>query len=102
MSGVQHIIFLDLSVFIMMIVLANLSRRIGEAMEKPPYYKLLYGASILVALAAVISTITANLSTEQALISQTIPMGMRCFAGLLSVFSTLQYWQWLFSASNFR
>lgn len=98
MAGIQHIFFLDISVMFILYVLANLSKRFGEAMKKPPFYKLFHLSLGLILVSFLINTVTANATASTIhLSSQVVSMGLRCVAGILSVFSSLQYWKWLFA-----
>ncbi len=94
---VNTIIFLDIAVIIIHLVLAYLSKRLGEALKTPSYYKLYYIGIAIVILSIVINTISIN-QTIAALpdISKTVTMGLRGLSGLLAVFAGLQYWRWIF------
>ena len=47
----MEILFIyDLSLFLVLLVLGNLSARIGEALMIPPLYRIFYAEAILVAL----------------------------------------------------
>ncbi len=92
------IVFLDIAMIIILIVLAYLSKRLGEALKTPPYYKLYYVGIVFVVISVLINTISINeVLTVMPEITKTVPMGLRCVSGLLAVFASLQYWQWLFS-----
>lgn len=94
----QNIIFLDIAVIIIFIILAYLSKRLGEALKTPPFYKLFHAGIGLIVAALLINTLAMNdiLVTTQAF-SFTVPMGLRFLAGILSIFASMQYWNWLFS-----
>lgn len=92
------IVFLDIAMIIILLVLAYLSKRLGEALKTPPYYKLYYVGIVFVMISVLINTISINeVIAVIPEITKTVPMGLRCVSGLLAVFASLQYWQWLFS-----
>ncbi len=95
---VQNVFFLDIASIIILIVIAYLSKRLGEALKTPPYYKLLYGAVGLIIAAAIVNAFAANeLVKLSAGPLNTVSMIIRFFSGIISVFACLQYWKWLFS-----
>jgi hypothetical protein len=94
----HSIIFLDISAVAILLVLADLSKRLGEALKTPSYYKLFYGGVVFVVLAAVINSIAFNNYvdvTRQVSVSIVFPMALRFVAGVCAVFASLQYWRWL-------
>jgi uncharacterized membrane protein len=95
---VHTIIFLDIAVIIIHLVLAYLSKRLGDALKTPPYYKLYYVGIALVITSVFINTISIP-QTIAAFpkVVKVITMGLRCVSGLLAVFASLQYWRWIFS-----
>jgi hypothetical protein len=92
------IVILDIAVIIILTVLAYLSKRLGDALKKPPYYKLYYIGIILVLAGVIINTISASdvIPAAQRLF-EGISTGLRCVSGVLAVFASLQYWRWLFN-----
>jgi hypothetical protein len=89
---------LDVSVFFLMMILAFLSRRIGEALKVPNFYHYYYICSILLIFLVVVDMIFPLfvLEADKSQISM-VTMALR--AGLvLSTFPvTMIYWRWLFS-----
>ena len=84
---------LDLSVFLMLAILANLSRRIGEPLQIPPHYRILYtGAALLlfVIIGDVISEIFVWGDTAKYI---TIPL--RGLIALSALPVLWRYWSWL-------
>jgi uncharacterized membrane protein len=79
-------------------VIAYLSKRLGEALKTPPFYRLFYiGVAVII-----IAAITNIIATSRAFpvpynLYITISMIMRFFSGFISVFACMQYWKWLFS-----
>jgi hypothetical protein len=87
-------VFFDLSVIVSMMVLAYLSKKMGEALKIPPYYLVFYCAALVVAAASGI-----DIAAKGHLIAthQFLSGGMRCCAGLAACGVSLRYWSWLFS-----
>ena len=94
MVTVPNIVFFDLSTIMAMLVIASLSKTIGEALKYRPFYILLYYASIVVAIAALADCLPPALKLS---ISPTITMVMRCIAGLVALPVCLKYWKWVIS-----
>lgn len=96
--AIHNIFFLDIAVVIILMITAYLSKRLGEALKKTAFYKLLYAASACILAAVVVNTFAANrLFSHLNNVMNTISIAMRFLAGLVSVFACLQYWKWLFS-----
>jgi len=94
----QTVFFLDIAVIVILIVLAYLSKRLGEALKTPPFYKLFYVGAGAIAMAMLIHTVSMNAITPiTPHISKTVLMGIRFLSGFLAVVASLQYWRWLFS-----
>jgi hypothetical protein len=90
----DDIIFFDIAAVTAIMVIASLSKSIGEALKIPPYYKLLYCASAVIAAAAIADSLPPAL---QLTIPSIIPMGLRCLAGAIAMPVCLRYWKWLIS-----
>ncbi len=86
--------FFDISVFVFMFVLADLSNRLGEAQRKPPYYKFLYGSALLVIVASVFDVFSEILSFHYGI---KISLFIRFCAGVAACFVAFKYWIWVFS-----
>ena len=96
--NIQNVFFLDLSVIIILMVIAYLSKRLGEALKTPPFYKLFYTGVVIIIVAAIFNTISSNrLFPITHNLYNTISMAMRFFSGFISVFACMKYWKWLFS-----
>jgi hypothetical protein len=94
MNFSQGIVLFDVSAILIMVILAYLSRPLGVALKIPPYYRLLYLTSLVIALTAIGETI----GNDQALhIPQAIPMLLRFFSALTAFLVCLKYWNWAFS-----
>ncbi len=95
---VNNIVLLDISAIIILIVLAYLSKRLGEALKTASFYKCFYIGIALIVIAALLNTILAgnNIISVKPLFSNTLPMAIRTFSGFIAVFVCLQYWKWLF------
>lgn len=95
---IQNVFFLDLSVIIILMVIAYLSKRLGEALKTPPFYILFYIGVVVIIVAAIINTIaTSRVFPISYNLYTTISMVMRFSSGFISVFACIQYWKWLFS-----
>ena len=92
------IIFLDIAAIALFLVLADLSKRLGEALKTPAYYKLFWVGMVSIVLAMLINTITLSNNIDLSIkhpVSMIVSMALRFFAGCCAVFASLKYWQWL-------
>ena len=87
-------ILIDVSLTSTMLVLAYLSRKMGEALKIPPYYVFFYSAAVLIVAAGCIDTGTQAVSVS---VSPVITNIMRGCAGIAAFVVCLRYWGWLFS-----
>jgi hypothetical protein len=83
----------DISAILMMVILAYLSRRLGEALKITAYYKLLHITSVAVFAAFAIDTLPDPVRTQSI---ETAAMAVRSAAGAVALLVTLRYWGWLF------
>jgi hypothetical protein len=90
----QNIVFFDISSVIAMLIVAALSKTIGEALKIKPYYKFLYFTSACVMVSAIIDTVPFKTNIEEL---KTITLALRCIAGLIALPVCLRYWKWLIS-----
>jgi hypothetical protein len=90
----NDIVFFDIAAMVAMLVIASLSKTIGEALKIPPYYKLLYCSSIFLAAAALTDSLPLYLKFS---IPSTIPLGLRCLAGFMAIPICQRYWKFLIS-----
>jgi hypothetical protein len=77
-----------------MMVIAYLSKSMGEALKIAPYYKILYLTSTLIVFAAVGDSIPYYMLFP---FSKTVTLGLRFAAGALALPACLRYWKWLIS-----
>ncbi len=84
----------DASAILTMIILAYLSRRLGEALKIPPFYRILYVTSVFIALAAIGETISSDIGLT---VPQSIPMLVRLASAGTAFLVCLKYWNWAFS-----
>lgn len=89
----QSIFMVDIAMMIAMLVLANLSKRLGEALKVPPFYRILYVSATCVFAALAIDTFHATLQYP---VLNLISMYTRAAAGVLACLTCLPYWKWLF------
>ena len=52
MNALHSLILFDASTIVIMLIIAYLSRRLGEALKIRPYYRMLYVTSLVIAVAA--------------------------------------------------
>jgi hypothetical protein len=90
----HSLILFDASAVVIMVIIAYLSRRIGDALKIKPYYRILYLTAFVVALTAVGDTILNDMLVH---VSQTITMGLRFVAACTACAVSLRYWSWAFS-----
>jgi hypothetical protein len=91
------LLILDAAAAVIMLVLASLSKGLGEALKIPRYYRLLYAAAGLVLIASLSSTIFFDLSGFAHIrMTHLLPHGLRCIAGVIAVGVCMRYWKWLF------
>ncbi len=83
----------DVAVIICLMVLANLSRRIGEALRIQKIYTTFYFTSAMVVVASFVDAVfnpTIPYLTDVTLI-------VRVVAVLISIPVAVKYWHWLFN-----
>jgi uncharacterized phage infection (PIP) family protein YhgE len=92
---IQHYLFVyDFAAIIIMVLLAFLSRGMGEALKIPPFFRILYGAAFLILCAFIIDTIRRNIALPLPL---SFTMVLRCGAAIAALLACLRYWNWLFA-----
>ena len=92
------IVFLDIAVITILIVLAYLSKRLGEALKTPHFYKLFYVAVVLMVVGALFTLFYAqNVNVTISKLFNIILMALRFICSIVAVFTCMQYWKWLFS-----
>lgn len=89
----EMLIIIDLSVFLLLIVLANLSRRIGEALMIPGYYRILFYMAGIIAFASMVDIFIKGI--ENVGYIHTITLLVRAAAALISIPVCYKYWKWL-------
>jgi hypothetical protein len=94
MLSLQSLFFFDLSAITIMLVLAYLSKHLGQALKIRPYYRILYGTIALIIIASILDLIsrTVNISIPAAL-----SLGLRFTAAAAALCACLRYWNWLFA-----
>ncbi len=91
----EMLFILDISIFLLLIVLANLSKRIGEAMMIPPFYQILYYLAVLVAGASITDVVVKGMQDLDYI--HTITLSARSIAAIVSIPVCYRYWKWLFN-----
>jgi len=100
-SDAVHII--DISVFLLLLILAELSKKIGEALKVPPFYHYYYICAVLLVSFVAIDLILPLFQPSMIKIDVlVVTLALR--AGLvLSTFPiAMIYWRWLFSENMKR
>jgi len=90
----QPLFFFDVAAVTMMLVLAYLSKRVGEAMHVKPYYTILFATAAAVVAASGLESIPRSLSFE---IITIITASIRFAASAVAFAVALRYWSWLFA-----
>ena len=90
----QSLFVVDMSVMVTMVVLADLSRRLGEALKIRPYYRTLYVTIGMVFAAFVLDAFRETLPYR---VLDLVAIAMRAVAGVLGIVVCLPYWRWLFT-----
>ena len=90
----QPLFFFDATAVIMMLVLAYLSKRLGEAMHIRPYYMILVVTAALILAASGLETIPRPLSFE---FMGPFANSLRFAASAAALVVALRYWKWLFA-----
>jgi hypothetical protein len=88
----QSLFVIDISMMCAMVVLASMSRRLGEALKIRPYYRILYFTTACIF--AAFSTDTFRETLRYPLL-HLISMSVRAGAGTIAVAVCLPYWKWL-------
>lgn len=94
MADLSVIVLFDLSIVISMLILAFLSRKMGEALKIRPYYLILYVTALCVTAASGIDIAEKAGTIAVAPLFSVI---LRCCAGVAAFGVCLRYWNWLFS-----
>ena len=89
---------IDISVILVLLVLANLSSRIGEALAIPKYYVIYYVAAFFITASSFVDlTFGINIShDDKYLLLSTITMVIRVISIIVSIPVAFRYWSWLF------
>jgi chromate transport protein ChrA len=88
------LIVFDIAAVISMIIVAYLSRRLGEALKVKPFYRILY---VTAAIIVVVSIAEFFLNNAHVMVPPLITSGIRFAAAFFGFAVGLRYWSWLFS-----
>lgn len=94
MAELMTKLLFDCSMMSSMLILAYLSRKMGEALKIFPYYLVLYAAALLVVAAG---GIDIAVKAQVFGVSPEWPGILRCLAGAAALCASLRYWKWLLS-----
>jgi chromate transport protein ChrA len=93
--NLQALVLLDISSILLMVVLAYLSKRLGDAMKIGSFFKILYITSIIIICASGIDFIAVYFNNQ---LFPLLTLSLRFIAGLAAFIVCMIYWKWLFSA----
>ena len=93
MAELMTRLLFDCSMMSSMLILAYLSKKMGEALKIFPYYLVLYAAALLVVAAG---GMDIAVKAQAVGIQPQWAGGLRCLAGAAAVAVSLRYWKWLF------
>jgi chromate transport protein ChrA len=88
------VILFDLSMVLIMLILAYLSKRLGDAMKTPSWYLALYGSIVIVILACALDITAGAIAFA---LPASLTLGLRLGAGMITIGVCIRYWSWLFS-----
>lgn len=95
MSLVGSLYLFDVASFVLIVVTAYLSKRLGDALKVPAYYLIMYvAASVLVA------SMCVDLFTDIPVFVYGVPLhtillGIRFLCALIALLIAVRYWYWL-------
>lgn len=94
---------LDVSVFLLMLILSELSKRIGDALNVPRFHHYYYICAVLLILLVIIDMVSPLIMPDTTR-SEVLMVTLGLRAGLvLSTFPVAMiYWRWLFSENMKR
>jgi hypothetical protein len=90
-------IMLDASLITSMLILAYLSRKMGNALKIRPYYVILFVAAMVIAAASGIDAGMRAVTIMASPLISLVTLVMRVCAGVAALCVCLRYWSWLFS-----
>ena len=94
MADLLTLILVDFSVILSLLILAYLSKRLGDALKIRPYYIILVAAALLVGAVCALDVSAKMFSVS---FPPLISLAARCVAGVAALGVCLRYWSWLFS-----
>jgi hypothetical protein len=93
MAELMTRLLFDCSMMSSMLILAYLSKKMGEALKIFPYYLVLYAAALLVVAAG---GVDIAVKADVVCVQPQWAAVLRCIAGVAAVAASLCYWKWLF------
>lgn len=88
----ELLFILDISLFLILLVLGNLSARIGEALQIPPFYRIFYIEAITLAILPLVDLIFSEFLGQK---SDSITIYIRAIAIIPAFPVSYRYWKWL-------
>lgn len=97
MIVIDTLFVVDIAVILSLLVLANLSRRIGEALSIPKFYYVYFVSTAMILGASFIDlTVGINIDGDGSLKLSIATLLIRGLSLLISIPVALRYWSWLF------
>ncbi len=90
------LVTLDIAAVIILLVLASLSRRLGEALKVPPVYRIFYASAVFIGISGFLHFAGAVTFEHPLVVPSVIPMSLLLASGVLGIYGCLKYWKWLF------
>jgi hypothetical protein len=94
MVNIHSLTFFDISAVVAMIVLAYLSKRLGDALKIKPYYKILYVTALCITSASIADIVSTSFHITS---MHFLSMAIRFISSAGAFLVCLRYWNWLFS-----
>lgn len=86
-----------LSIFVVLIVMALLSKRLGSVTRTRPYYLGFYLAAVLVGLSVLARLTDETPPSESGVTSVLVYVGLPALGLTIGVVAAWRYWSWLFA-----
>jgi hypothetical protein len=96
---IQSILIFDMAAMVTMLSLLALSKRIGEALKIPKWYRILFLTTLMTFAASGIDAFHDSFSDP---VFGITAMTLRVVAAIVAFATCLPYWKWLFSEYFFK
>jgi hypothetical protein len=99
MFVIQSILIFDMAAMVTMLSLLALSKRIGEALKIPKWYRVLFFTTLMTFVASSIDAFHDSFADP---VFGITAMTLRVAAAVIAFIACLPYWNWLFSEYFFK